>query len=207
MGREIKAEVMVPEHVLKKNKRVEEWTLAEKTSQEVQKKKNSENRKLVYKRERELIRLKREAKLKGGFYVNPKAKLLIIVRIRGINAMDPKTKKILYFLLFAFLQIFNGVFLKMNKATLQMLQRVGPYVCIFPPLQSHSLNVQAIITWGLLRSRKTIMSHLLTIYMMKHDLFTSALEHGLSPLLRQQLGLGESCEHYVPLYRAKLWFV
>ncbi|KAI3994842.1 hypothetical protein MKX01_037393 [Papaver californicum] len=86
MGGEIKAEAMVPEHVLKKNKRAEEWTLAEKTAQEVQKKKNSENRKLIYKRveqyakeyseqERELIRLKREAKLNGGFYVNPETKL------------------------------------------------------------------------------------------------------------------------------------
>lgn len=33
--------------------------------------------------QKELIRLKREAKLKGGFYVNPEAKLLFIVRIRG----------------------------------------------------------------------------------------------------------------------------
>lgn len=30
-----------------------------------------------------LIQLKREAKLKGGFYVDPEAKLLFIVRIRG----------------------------------------------------------------------------------------------------------------------------
>lgn len=33
--------------------------------------------------EKELIQLKREAKLKGGFYVDPEAKLLFIVRIRG----------------------------------------------------------------------------------------------------------------------------
>jgi len=30
-----------------------------------------------------LISLKREAKLKGGFYVDPEAKLLFIIRIRG----------------------------------------------------------------------------------------------------------------------------
>lgn len=30
-----------------------------------------------------MIRLKREAKLKGGFYVDPEAKLLFIIRIRG----------------------------------------------------------------------------------------------------------------------------
>lgn len=33
--------------------------------------------------EKELISLKREAKLKGGFYVDPEAKLLFIIRIRG----------------------------------------------------------------------------------------------------------------------------
>lgn len=32
---------------------------------------------------KELISLKREAKLKGGFYVEPEAKLFFIIRIRG----------------------------------------------------------------------------------------------------------------------------
>ncbi|MFS7928142.1 putative ribosomal protein L7/L30 [Helianthus anomalus] len=36
-----------------------------------------------------LIQLKREARLKGGFYVNPKAMMLFIIRITGINAMTP----------------------------------------------------------------------------------------------------------------------
>lgn len=36
-----------------------------------------------YVQQKELIRLKREAKLKGGFYVDPEAKLLFIIRIRG----------------------------------------------------------------------------------------------------------------------------
>jgi hypothetical protein len=30
-----------------------------------------------------LIRLKREAKLKGGFYVEAEAKLMFVIRIRG----------------------------------------------------------------------------------------------------------------------------
>jgi hypothetical protein len=33
------------------------------------------------------VQLKGEAQLKGGFYVSPKAKLLFVVRICGINAM------------------------------------------------------------------------------------------------------------------------
>ena len=40
--------------------------------------------------EKDLIRLKREAKKKGGFYVEEEAKLAFVVRIRGINDMHPK---------------------------------------------------------------------------------------------------------------------
>ncbi|KAL9671198.1 hypothetical protein QQ045_008764 [Rhodiola kirilowii] len=80
------AAAFVPESVLKKQKRNEEWALAKKETLEKQKVHNSENRKIISKRaekyakeyseqEKELIRLKREAKLKGGFYVNPEAKL------------------------------------------------------------------------------------------------------------------------------------
>jgi large subunit ribosomal protein L7e len=137
---------IIPESVLKKRKREEEWTLAKKTELEAAKKKNAENRKLIFKRakqyaeeyankDREVITLKREAKLKGGFYVEPEAKLLFIIRIRGINAIDPKTKKILQLLRLR--QIFNGVFLKVNKATVNMLRRVEPYVTYgYPNLKS-----------------------------------------------------------------------
>ncbi|GAV71424.1 Ribosomal_L30 domain-containing protein/Ribosomal_L30_N domain-containing protein [Cephalotus follicularis] len=144
MGEEVKT--LVPESVLKKRKRNEEWALAKKQELESAKKKNAENRKLIYKRaklyaeeyekqEKGLIQLKREAKLKGGFYVEPEAKLLFIIRIRGINAIDPKTRKILQLLRLR--QIFNGVFLKVNKATVNMLHRVEPYVTYgYPNLKS-----------------------------------------------------------------------
>lgn len=88
------AAVVVPESVLKKKKREEEWALAKKQQLEAAKKKKAETRKIIYNRtkqyakeydeeQKELIRLKRQAKLKGGFYVNPEAKLLFIIRIRG----------------------------------------------------------------------------------------------------------------------------
>ncbi|XP_058179205.1 large ribosomal subunit protein uL30w-like [Rhododendron vialii] len=137
---------VVPESVLKKERRNEEWALKKKEELAVLKKKNVENRKLIFIRakkytkeyeeqQKELIQLKREARLKGGFYVKPEAKLLFIVRIRGINAMDPKTRKILQLLRLR--QIFNGVFLKVNKATVNMLHRVEPYVTYgYPNLKS-----------------------------------------------------------------------
>ncbi|TXG60857.1 hypothetical protein EZV62_012220 [Acer yangbiense] len=157
---QVEAKVVVPESVLKKRKREEEWALAKKQELEAAKKKSGENRKLIYnqakqhseeyeQQEKEVIQLKREAKLKGGFYVEPEAKLLFIIRIRGINAMDPKTKKILQLLrlrqwnasgrnrLEKFYEIFNGVFLKVNKATVNMLRRVEPYVTFgYPNLKS-----------------------------------------------------------------------
>ncbi|XP_059642431.1 large ribosomal subunit protein uL30y-like [Cornus florida] len=137
---------VVPESVLKKQKRNEEWALAKKQELAAVKKKNAENRKLIFCRakqydkeyeeqQKEHIQLRREARLKGGFYVNPEAKLLFIVRIRGINAMHPKTRTILQLLRLR--QIFNGVFLKVNKATVNMLRRVEPYVTYgYPNLKS-----------------------------------------------------------------------
>nr|AFK34881.1 unknown [Medicago truncatula] len=137
---------VVPESVLKKQKRNEEWALVKKQEQESAKKKRSETRKLIWSRakqyakeyddsQKELIALKRETKLKGGFYVDPEAKLLFIIRIRGINAMDPKSRKILQLLRLR--QICNGVFLKVNKATVNMLHRVEPYVTYgYPNLKS-----------------------------------------------------------------------
>lgn len=90
---------MIPESVLKKKKREEEWALAKKQELEAAKKTKAETRKLIFNRakqyateydeeQKELIRLKREAKLKGGFYVNPEAKLLFIIRIRGYVFAD-----------------------------------------------------------------------------------------------------------------------
>ena len=127
MGEEVKT--VIPESVLKKRKREEEWALEKKKGSEALKKKNAENRKLIYNRaklyakgyseqvvinffivwlnglcngfwvlnslfwvlcqEKELIQLKREAKLKGGFYVEPEAKLLFIIRIRGYAHASP----------------------------------------------------------------------------------------------------------------------
>ncbi|WOL05517.1 hypothetical protein Cni_G14246 [Canna indica] len=138
--------VVIPASVLKKRTREEQWALAKKQELDAKKKKARENRKLIFGRaqqyakeyeshEKELIHLKREARLKGGLYVSPEAKLLLIVRIRCINAMNSKTRKILQLLRLR--QIFNGIFLKVNKATMSMLQRVEPYVTYgYPNLKS-----------------------------------------------------------------------
>ncbi|AQK41088.1 60S ribosomal protein L7-4 [Zea mays] len=136
----------VPESVLRKRKREEQWAADKKEKALADRKEALDSRKIIFARakqyaqeydaqEKELVQLKREARLKGGFYVSPEAKLLFVVRIRGINAMHPKTRKILQLLRLR--QIFNGVFLKVNKATINMLRRVEPYVAYgYPNLKS-----------------------------------------------------------------------
>lgn len=68
----------------------------------------------------------RLAKSTGDYYIPPEAKVLFIIRLKGINKINPKVKSILRLLRLR--QINNGVFMKVNTATWQMLRRVEPYV-------------------------------------------------------------------------------
>merc|ERR1739844_188961 len=49
-----------------------------------------------------------------------------VMRIRGINQVSPKVKKVLQLLRLR--QINNGVFIKINKATQNMLRICEPYI-------------------------------------------------------------------------------
>jgi len=49
-----------------------------------------------------------------------------VVRIRGINQVSPKVRKVLQ--LFRLPQIHNATFVRVNKATMNMLRLVEPYV-------------------------------------------------------------------------------
>merc|ERR1712188_270645 len=85
--------------------------------------------------ERDEIRLRRMAKKEGNFYVPAEAKLAFVIRIRGINQVSPKVKKALQLLRLR--QINNGVFVKLNKSTLNMLRLVEPYIAWgYPNLKS-----------------------------------------------------------------------
>ncbi len=48
----------------------------------------------AFKQESDKIRLRREAKKNNGFYVEDEAKLVFVVRIRGINDMHPKVRSL-----------------------------------------------------------------------------------------------------------------
>ena len=72
------------------------------------------------------LQLHREAKKVGNFYVPDEPRLAFVVRIRGINKIHPRPRKVLQLLRLR--QINNGVFVKLNKATIQMLRIADPYI-------------------------------------------------------------------------------
>ncbi|KAI0165923.1 60S ribosomal protein L7 [Xylariaceae sp. FL1272] len=141
-----KDQVLVPETLLKKRKS-QEKARAEKTAeQEKQKKANKEKRAVIFKRaekyvteyrdaEREKVRLNRIAKQEGNFHVPAEEKLIFVIRIKGINKIAPKPRKILQLL--RLLQINNGVFVRVTKATAEMIKIVEPWVAYgYPNLKS-----------------------------------------------------------------------
>ena len=126
-----------PESVLKKRATLEKIQAQRAEKAAVAKLAKKASRKVIFKKaeayvkeyrstERNLIRMRRQAKNAGNFFVEPEAKLAFVIRIRGINQVDPKTRKILQLLRLR--QIFNGVFVKLNKATINMLRLVEPYI-------------------------------------------------------------------------------
>merc|ERR1711872_549452 len=132
-----KATPAVPVTILKRQKNIERVKAARAIATIKRKKALKEKRKVIFKkaqayakeyhtRERDEIRLRRMAKRDGNFYVPAEAKLAFVIRIRGINQVSPKVKKALQLLRLR--QINNGVFVKLNKSTLNMLRLVEPYI-------------------------------------------------------------------------------
>merc|ERR1711878_201825 len=76
--------------------------------------------------EKTLVARKRQAKKNGNAYVESEPKLALVIRIRGINQVSPRVKKILQLLRLR--QIGNATFVKLNKATNMMLNIAQPYI-------------------------------------------------------------------------------
>ena len=138
----------VPESVLKKRKRQEKWEEEKQAKAAAAQTAGEEKRKETFKRaeayvaeyreqEKLVVTMKRAARKAGTFYVEPEQKLLFVMRLRGINGMHPKTRHIMKVL--RLLQIHNGVFMKVNKATMNMLVKVDPYIMYgYPNLKTVS---------------------------------------------------------------------
>nr|XP_005999440.1 PREDICTED: 60S ribosomal protein L7-like [Latimeria chalumnae] len=86
----------------------------------------------MYRREICLARMARKA---GNYYVPAEPKLAFVIRIRGINGVSPKVRKVLQLLRLH--QIFNGTFVKLNKALINMFRIAEPYIAWgYPNLKS-----------------------------------------------------------------------
>ena len=72
------------------------------------------------------IRMARMARKAGNFYAPAEPKLAFVIRIRGISGVSPKVQKVLQLLRLQ--QIFSGTIVKLNKASVNMLRTVEPYI-------------------------------------------------------------------------------
>jgi large subunit ribosomal protein L7e len=127
----------VPESVLKKRKAREELRATAVAERKKEKAAGKTRRAGMLKRaeqyvkeyratERATIEARRAARSTGDYFLDPEAKLAIVVRIRGINGVSPKVRRILQLLRLR--QIHNATFVRVNKANLQMLQLIKPYI-------------------------------------------------------------------------------
>merc|ERR1719183_3486296 len=128
---------VIPENILKKQARDAKLLKARKDKRVADKKDRAAARKLAsdnaekYHKEytaadEALIKAKREAKAAGSFYVEAEPKVAFVIRIKGINKLAPKPKKILQLLRLR--QLHNGVFVKLNKATWNMIRMIEPFI-------------------------------------------------------------------------------
>ncbi|RMJ24289.1 60S ribosomal protein L7 [Aspergillus sp. HF37] len=141
-----KEQVLVPETLLKKRKSQEQARAIRREDLQKRKEANKKKRSVIFKRaesyvkeyrdaERERVRLARIARQQGNFYVPDEPKLVFIIRIKGINNIPAKPRKIMQLL--RLIQINNGTFVRLTKATQEMLTIINPYVAYgFPNLKS-----------------------------------------------------------------------
>ncbi|XP_060586692.1 large ribosomal subunit protein uL30-like [Ruditapes philippinarum] len=136
----------VPETLLKRRKKNEQARAKQIKANLASKKKLQDKKRVIFKRAEKYVKeyrakakseinLARQAKKSGNFYVPAESKLAFVMRIRGINGVHPRPRKILQLLRLR--QINNGVFIKLNKATVQMLRIAEPFITWgYPNLKS-----------------------------------------------------------------------
>ncbi|XP_066221894.1 large ribosomal subunit protein uL30-like [Saccopteryx leptura] len=136
----------VPETLKKKRRNFAELKIkllrkmfSQKMLQKARRKLIYEKAKYYHKEYRQMhrteIQMARMVRKAGNFYVPAEPKLAFVIRIRGINSVNPKVRKVLQLLRLH--QIFNGTFVKLNKASVNMLRIVEPYIAWgYPNLKS-----------------------------------------------------------------------
>jgi len=141
---------VVPENILKKQARDAKVLKALADSRAAAKKDRVASRKLAGENAEKyfkeytaadaaLIKSKRDAKAAGSFFVEAQPKVAFVIRIKGINKLAPKPKKVLQLLRLR--QLHNGVFVKLNKATWNMIRMIEPFVTYGFPSRSTISNL------------------------------------------------------------------
>ncbi|CAO3615165.1 unnamed protein product [Cunninghamella blakesleeana] len=136
-------QVYIPETLIKKLKTDEKAAIVEAQKKTELLKQQKANRQEIFRRadnyvkeyqqqEANELRLKRQAKQNGDYYAPAEPSLIFVIRIKGTQQdYHPKVRKTLT--LFRLLQINNGVFVRLNKATASMLKIIEPYITYGPP--------------------------------------------------------------------------
>jgi len=136
----------VPESLLKRRKQAAEYKVKLAQATALRNKAKKVKRQEIFKRaekyakeykqaERDLIKNKRDARRYDNFFVEAQPKVAFVIRTRGVNGIPPKPRKVMQ--LFRLRQINNGTFVKLNKATINMLRIAEPYITWgFPNLKS-----------------------------------------------------------------------
>lgn len=135
-----------PETLLKKRKSAQLQRTLKLQEAAERKPASKEKRKVTFERaekyikeyrdaEREDNRLKRAANCEDEIEIPSKPKLVFVIRVKGINKIAPKPRKVLQLL--RLLQVDNGVFIRLTKATAELLKIVEPYIAFgYPNLAS-----------------------------------------------------------------------
>merc|ERR1712188_303160 len=165
------APVPVPESVLKKRK-TQEKIAADKAAAAADAKAARKDKRIAayksaekYVKEyraiaKQRVRMHRQAKAAGNHFVDAEAKLIFVVRIRGLADMHPKTRKIMN--LMRLNQMNIGVFMKVSKAATEMLKRGDGKI----NKQRIPLNDNAVVEKGLGKYGIMCMEDLV------HEIFT-----------------------------------
>lgn len=127
----------MPEGQKKKQERNEKIAASLKEQREKRRAANKTKRQELLKRiqqyeadytkaQQEEVTARRNAKANGQIHVPAAPKVAFVIRIRGVNKLNPRTIRILRLLRLR--QLHNGAFVRINKATTNLLRRVEPYI-------------------------------------------------------------------------------
>ncbi|EAZ63405.1 60S large subunit ribosomal protein [Scheffersomyces stipitis CBS 6054] len=140
------ATTLKPETLVKKSKAQQKTAEERAAAKVVRQAANKEKRQVVFDRaaayqkeyteaERSVIKAKRDAKAAGSYYVDAQPKLVFIIRIKGIMKIPPKPRKVLQLLRLT--QINAGVFVRLTKATQELIKLAEPYIAYgYPSLST-----------------------------------------------------------------------